>query len=48
MKLAALRPRDPLRWLESIHRYRGTIAGGPNFAYELCVKKAAAAPNERP
>lgn len=36
--------RDPLRWLESIHRYRGTIAGGPNFAYELCVKKAAAAP----
>ena len=37
--------RDPLRWLESIHRYRGTIAGGPNFAYELCIKKAAAAPD---
>jgi len=37
--------RDPLRWLESIHRFRGTIAGGPNFAYELCIKKANAAPD---
>ncbi len=30
----------PLRWLEAISRYRGTTSGGPNFAYELCVRKA--------
>jgi len=29
----------PRRWLEAIHRYRGTTSGGPNFAYELCVRK---------
>lgn len=31
--------QKPLRWLEAIHRYRGTTTGGPNFAYELCVRK---------
>ncbi len=31
----------PLRWLEAISRYRGTVSGGPNFAYELCVRKAS-------
>jgi amino acid adenylation domain-containing protein len=31
--------QKPLRWLEAIHRYRGTTSGGPNFAYELCVRK---------
>lgn len=36
--------RDPLRWLETISRFRGTISGAPNFAYELCIKKAIAAP----
>ncbi|HEX4959209.1 MAG TPA: amino acid adenylation domain-containing protein, partial [Thermoanaerobaculia bacterium] len=30
----------PLRWLEAISRYRATTSGGPNFAYELCVRKA--------
>jgi len=30
----------PLRWLEAIGRYHGTTSGGPNFAYELCVRKA--------
>ncbi len=30
----------PLRWLRAISRYRGTTSGGPNFAYELCVRKA--------
>ncbi|MES1244348.1 MAG: non-ribosomal peptide synthase/polyketide synthase [Acidobacteriota bacterium] len=30
----------PRRWLEAIHRYRGTTSGGPNFAYELCLRKA--------
>lgn len=29
----------PLRWLQAISKYRGTISGGPNFAYELCIKK---------
>ena len=29
----------PARWLEAIHRYRGTLSGGPNFAYELCVRR---------
>jgi len=34
----------PLRWLQAISRYRGTTSGGPNFAYELCVRKHR--PNE--
>jgi len=29
----------PERWLRSIQRYRGTLSGGPNFAYELCLKR---------
>jgi len=29
----------PVRWLEAISRYRGTISGAPNFAYDLCVDK---------
>ncbi len=29
----------PARWLRAISRYRGTTSGGPNFAYELCVRK---------
>ncbi|MGF1640139.1 MAG: AMP-binding protein [Rhodospirillales bacterium] len=29
----------PARWLRAIHRYRGTISGGPNFAYELCLRR---------
>jgi 1-acyl-sn-glycerol-3-phosphate acyltransferase len=28
----------PLRWLEAIHGYRGTLTAAPNFAYELCLK----------
>lgn len=32
----------PLLWLESLSKYRGTISGGPNFAYELCVRKIPA------
>src|SRR4051812_20164827 len=31
----------PMRWLEAVSRYRGTVSGGPNFAYELCLRKAA-------
>ena len=29
----------PSRWLWAIHRHRGTLSGGPNFAYELCLKR---------
>ncbi len=29
----------PQRWLEAIHRHRGTLSGGPNFAYELCTRR---------
>jgi 1-acyl-sn-glycerol-3-phosphate acyltransferase len=29
----------PERWLWAIHRYRGTLSAGPNFAYELCLRK---------
>jgi acyl-CoA synthetase (AMP-forming)/AMP-acid ligase II len=29
----------PLRWLQTISRFRATISGGPNFAYDLCIKK---------
>ncbi len=29
----------PERWLQAIHRYRGTVTAAPNFAYELCVKR---------
>ncbi|MFP2931843.1 amino acid adenylation domain-containing protein [Pyxidicoccus sp. 3LG] len=30
----------PMRWLEAVSRFRGTISGGPNFAYELCARRA--------
>ena len=29
----------PIRWLRAIHRFRGTIAAAPNFAYELCTRR---------
>jgi acyl-CoA synthetase (AMP-forming)/AMP-acid ligase II/acyl carrier protein len=29
----------PIRWLEAISRYGGTISGAPNFAYQMCVDK---------
>ncbi|MFY0566790.1 MupA/Atu3671 family FMN-dependent luciferase-like monooxygenase [Archangium lansingense] len=29
----------PLRWLEAVSHYRATTSGGPNFAYDLCVRK---------
>jgi len=29
----------PIRWLRAISKYRATISGGPNFAYDLCVRK---------
>ncbi len=29
----------PLLWLQAISRYKATTSGGPNFAYDLCVRK---------
>lgn len=29
----------PIRWLHAITRFGGTTSGGPNFAYELCIKQ---------
>jgi len=29
--------QKPIRWLEAITKYKATITGGPNFAYNLCV-----------
>ena len=29
----------PLRWLRAISRYRATVSGGPNFGYDLCIRK---------
>lgn len=29
----------PARWLKAISHFKATSSGGPNFAYELCVRK---------
>ncbi|PYP82258.1 MAG: hypothetical protein DMG65_26685 [Candidatus Angelobacter sp. Gp1-AA117] len=29
----------PMLWLETISRYRAAVSGGPNFAYDLCVRR---------
>lgn len=31
--------QKPIRWLRAITRYRVSISGGPNFAYDLCLQK---------
>jgi amino acid adenylation domain-containing protein len=31
--------QKPARWLQALSRYRGTVSGGPNFAYEFCSQK---------
>ena len=31
--------QKPVRWLRAITKYKVTISGGPNFAYDLCVDK---------
>jgi acyl-CoA synthetase (AMP-forming)/AMP-acid ligase II len=33
----------PRRWLEAMTRFRGTLSGGPNFAYDLLAREPAAA-----
>ncbi|MGD9658393.1 MAG: AMP-binding protein, partial [Methylocystis sp.] len=29
----------PVRWLQAISKYRAHTSGGPNFAFDLCVRK---------
>ena len=36
----------PVRWLQAISRYRATTSGAPNFAYDLCTRKATAEERE--
>jgi amino acid adenylation domain-containing protein len=31
--------QQPARWLQAISHYGATTSGGPNFAYDLCVRK---------
>lgn len=38
--------QKPLRWLQAVTKYKGTTSGGPNFAYDLCVKKITSAQME--
>jgi amino acid adenylation domain-containing protein len=37
--------KQPRRWLEAVSRFGATVSGGPNFAYDLCVRKMT--PQER-
>ncbi|RKH08041.1 non-ribosomal peptide synthetase, partial [Corallococcus sp. CA053C] len=37
--------RRPFRWLEALSRLGGQVSGGPNFAFDLCVRKTT--PEER-
>lgn len=36
----------PIRWLRAISRYQASHSSGPNFAYELCVRKTSAQQRE--
>ncbi len=42
-QLVLMSPLDfltrPVRWLQAIHRYRGTLSPAPNFAYEICLSR---------
>ncbi|MFC4314150.1 non-ribosomal peptide synthase/polyketide synthase [Steroidobacter flavus] len=33
--------QQPLRWLQLISKHRGTISGGPDFAYRLCLERVS-------
>jgi acyl-CoA synthetase (AMP-forming)/AMP-acid ligase II len=34
--------RRPLSWLRAVSDHRATVSGGPNFAYDLCVRRIGA------
>lgn len=38
--------QKPIRWLQAISKYRATTSGGPNFAYDLCLRKVTPAERE--
>lgn len=31
----------PVRWLQAISRSRATVSGGPNFAFDVCVRRVS-------
>lgn len=35
--------QNPILWLKAISKYRATVSGAPNFAYELCASKVTSA-----
>lgn len=43
VKLVLMTPRyfleRPIRWLQAINRHGGTISGGPDFSYRLCLER---------
>ncbi|HEX7332372.1 MAG TPA: MupA/Atu3671 family FMN-dependent luciferase-like monooxygenase [Pyrinomonadaceae bacterium] len=39
--------QKPARWLQAISRYQATTSGGPNFAYDLCVRKIGTEEREK-
>ena len=39
--------QQPIRWLELITKYRGTISGGPNFAYDACTARVSKSQMEK-
>jgi amino acid adenylation domain-containing protein len=43
IKLVLMSPafflQRPVRWLEAISRHRGTISGGPDFSFRLCLDR---------
>jgi acyl-CoA synthetase (AMP-forming)/AMP-acid ligase II len=32
--------QKPMRWLQAISHFRATVSGGPNFAFDLCTRRA--------
>jgi acyl-CoA synthetase (AMP-forming)/AMP-acid ligase II len=38
---AAAFVQRPWRWLQAISRFRARVSGGPNFGYELCIRRVA-------
>jgi len=30
--------KKPVRWLKAMSKYKATVSGGPNFAFDLCVR----------
>ncbi len=37
---------DPLNWLRAITKFRASASGGPNFAFDLCVRRSDPASRE--